>query len=322
MKGERLADALDILGKKFQTLRWHYPELWVNGKKEKVLYWPGDDREDIMICVLKDWEFQEDFHRHGFFFLNYAYCGGYAAIAQQEGRVVAIDEDECYIGQPFSGYALRQTKDDTAIILGVLVRSEVFYRDFLPAIASEPVLFNFFLTPQTNKYSEEFLHLHFPKDSAMRSLLELLVMEYAFPKNDTQRLLRPLVSSLLLYVARRFCEERPSHQSSHLSVAEQIIAYISEHATHVTLAKLAAEFSYHPNYISSLIRKKTGRSFSQILRTVRMERASLLLQGSNLSVEEIAAMLGYTEPSSFYKAFREEYHASPRDSLRNSFATT
>ena len=33
----------------------------------------------------------------------------------------------------------------------------------------------------------------------------------------------------------------------------------------------------------------------------------------NLSVEEIAAMLGYSNSSNFYKAFREYYHQSPRE---------
>ncbi|WP_442911432.1 helix-turn-helix domain-containing protein [Lachnoclostridium sp. An76] len=30
-------------------------------------------------------------------------------------------------------------------------------------------------------------------------------------------------------------------------------------------------------------------------------------------VEEIAAMLGYSNSSNFYKAFREYYHQSPRE---------
>lgn len=37
-----------------------------------------------------------------------------------------------------------------------------------------------------------------------------------------------------------------------------------------------------------------------------------LLKGTTLSVEEIAAMVGYTNNSNFYKAFREYYHQSPR----------
>lgn len=44
-----------------------------------------------------------------------------------------------------------------------------------------------------------------------------------------------------------------------------------------------------------------------------MNRATALLKGTNLSVEEIAIMLGYSNPSNFYKAFRSYFHASPRE---------
>lgn len=44
-----------------------------------------------------------------------------------------------------------------------------------------------------------------------------------------------------------------------------------------------------------------------------MTRATPLLQGTTLSIEEIAAMLGYTSSSNFYKAFKEEYGVTPRE---------
>ncbi|MBR1703404.1 MAG: helix-turn-helix domain-containing protein [Lachnospiraceae bacterium] len=44
-----------------------------------------------------------------------------------------------------------------------------------------------------------------------------------------------------------------------------------------------------------------------------MERAVLLLNNTTLSIEEIASMLGYSNNSNFYKAFREYYGMSPRE---------
>ena len=71
--------------------------------------------------------------------------------------------------------------------------------------------------------------------------------------------------------------------------------------------------SYHPNYISTLLHREVGKSFSEILLEQRMERAVCLLRGTNLPVEEIASMLGYSNSSNFYKAFRKYYHQSPRE---------
>lgn len=81
----------------------------------------------------------------------------------------------------------------------------------------------------------------------------------------------------------------------------------------MTLGELSARFSYHPNYISALLPRETGKKFSELLLEKRMERATLLLRNTSLSIEEIAAMLGYSNHSNFYKAFKEYYHASPRE---------
>lgn len=314
MWNKMLSLALDKLAKQFQELNWSYPELNVHGKSENILYWPGDPNEEIMICVLKDFEFQENLHRHDFFFFNYAYRHDYAAVSEKYDHLVTIREGECYIGQPFSAYGLRQSGDDPAVVLGVLVQKGMFFRDFLPIIASDPAIFHFYLDPQTNTYSEEFMHFSFPEDSPVRPLLEMMVMEYADPKEDTQTILKSLVSTLLLHIARRYRVVAPS--KGDLPLTEQIVQYMSEHTDSVTLTDIGKHFSYHPNYISGLLRRETGHSFSEILLRLRMERAAMLLKGTPLSIEEIAAMLGYSNSSNFYKAFRAYYHSSPRDYMR------
>lgn len=70
---------------------------------------------------------------------------------------------------------------------------------------------------------------------------------------------------------------------------------------------------YHPNYISGYIRRETGKPFPEIVPEQRMERAAALLKGAGLSVENVAAMLGHSNNSNFYKAFRAYYHTNPRE---------
>ena len=81
----------------------------------------------------------------------------------------------------------------------------------------------------------------------------------------------------------------------------------------VTLKDISRHFSYHPNYISTVLRKETGRKFTEILLEKRMGRASLLLKSTALPIEEISAMLGYSNHSNFYKAFKEYYGITQRE---------
>ena len=267
------------------------------------------------MCVFRGTQIEEPFHRQDFFFINYAYRNSYQALSARYNNTVTIHEDECYIGQPYSGYALRCDNREETVIVGVLIRRDTFYREYLALIYADAELFRFFIEPQTNRFSDEFIHLSLTKDHAIRSLLELMVIEYAHQRQDTQQILKSLLQTLLLYLARCYRVSRTAPEPP-VSLAAQILRYIADHSDTVTLGELSAHFAYHPNYISALLPRETGKKFSELLLEKRMERAALLLRNTTLSIEEIAAMLGYSNQSNFYKAFKAYYHTSPRDYVK------
>jgi len=172
-------------------------------------YWPSTDDEDALICVFNGDEINEPFHRQDFFFINYAYRNSYHTLSAKYNNLIVVEEDECYIGQPYSGYALRKEKGTgDVVIFGVLIRKDSFFREYLSTVYTDSDLFRFFIDPQTNKFSDEFIHLSVTKDHAIRSILELMVMEYADRKEDTQRILKSMLQTLLLEIARRYKIEK------------------------------------------------------------------------------------------------------------------
>ena len=241
------------------------------------------------------------FHRQDFFFINYAYKNSYQALSEKYNNLIVIGEDECYIGQPYSGYALRADSKVDVTIIGVLIRKDSFFREYLPTVYTDSDLFKFFINPQKNKFSDEYIHLPVAREHAIRMILEMMVVEYADRKEDTQRILKSMLQTLLLEIARRYRIEKAG--TSPRSVTEQILDYMGDHS----------DVHYHPNYISALLHRETGRKFSEILLEKRMERAVLLMKNTPLSIEEIAAMLGYSNHSNFYKAFKEYYGVTPRE---------
>lgn len=320
MESSSLPTAMEKLSNDFANRNWAYLDVEPGSCQEKTFRWPGLPEEEIMICVHKGNQIHEMFHRQDFFFFNYAYKGSYGAFSYRYDNHIMVHEGECYIGQPYAGYALNKQSEEEFIIIGILMQKETFYRSFLPLLSSDEKMFHFFLDPRTNTFSDEFIHLKFNECAPVRPLLEMMVQEYAFPKEDTQKILKPLVLALLMYVARQYRAEKPREQDGTLS--DKIVRYMSEHTDAVTLKDIAARFSYHPNYISALLHRELGKTFSEILLELRMERADILLKGTNLSIEEIALMLGYSNSSNFYKAFREYYHTSPREYERSFLSSS
>lgn len=314
MKKGTLSSALEKLQEQFALLDWTYHDLAVCGQNEKMYRWPGNPDEELLVCVHKSSGTQELFHRHDFFYFNYTYKGQYETLSYKYDRKITIGEHELYAGQPFAGHALCVHDNHETIIIGVLIRRETFFRSFLPMLSANSKLFRFFLDPSTHHFSQEYIHIKVEDDCAVRELLEMMVVEYANKQPDTQDVLKPLALAYLMQIARQYTLANIEPAPELLS--EKIVRYISEHVDTVSLAEIAARFSYHPNYISTLMRRELGQSFSEILRGLRMDRALILIKGTSLSIEEIALMLGYSNSSNFHKAFRAYYGASPREYSR------
>ena len=126
--------AINKLGIEFGSLDLSFHQM-KNGKPGDITsYWPGNDDEDVLVCVFKGKKISEPFHRQDFFFINYAYEGSYQALSEKYNNLITICEDECYIGQPYSGYALRADSNKDVTIVGILIRKDSFFHEYLPTV--------------------------------------------------------------------------------------------------------------------------------------------------------------------------------------------
>ena len=62
--------------------------------------------------------------------------------------------------------------------------------------------------------------------------------------------------------------------------------------------------------------KSEGTTFAALLEELRRELASGLVRSKDLAIYEVAYLLGYSEPSTFYRAFRRWHGVSPLEYRR------
>ena len=306
--------ALTKLGEDFPLLNWDFRPDPSSDRTELISQWLGPPSEEIMVCVFQGCHIDERFHRQDFFFVNFAYRGNYEALSASSQNRIFMKEGDCYLGQPYSGYALKKDGEEEVIIVGILIKKEPFLREYLHVLGADTALLHFFLEPSVNQYADGIIRFTPAANSPIWTLLDLMIAAYADPTDQTQNLLKSLFLSLSIYMANEL-------QSQHLApeketVADRITAYMELHSDKATLKSTAAHFGYHPVYVSRLLSKKTGQNFSQTLLEFRMEKAAILLKSTNLSIEKIAAMLGYSNSSNFYKAFKAYYGTSPKARFR------
>ena len=308
--GRAIDDAIDALAEQFHTINWELHDVAGTDGAEKQWLWLGSPDEQVMICVFRGTDIHEPFHRQDFFFFNYAWSGSFEAVSKKQGNRITVNQNEMVAGQPFTGYALDSSSNEEVVNVGVLIRKELFFRKFLPFISESHRLMHFFLDPENNAFSNEFLHVSARRGYPYRQLLSLMIVEYANGGPGSQEVLQMLAYALTMYMVRQYEEENP--QAATGGTVEDAISWIAGHPENATLESTAAHLGYHPNYLSALLRKQTGKTFSQIKLDARMKRADLLLDSTQLTVEEVANMLGYSSTSNFYRAFRQHHGHSPR----------
>lgn len=85
-------------------------------------------------------------------------------------------------------------------------------------------------------------------------------------------------------------------------------------ATHLDgrarLGDLARRLGYSQSHLSTMIRRATGRSFVDLRRRLRFERACALLRAGT-SVKEAALAAGFDDPAYFSREFKRRVGVSP-----------
>lgn len=89
--------------------------------------------------------------------------------------------------------------------------------------------------------------------------------------------------------------------------------YLSEHFsdTGLTLESLAQYLHVSPVYLSRIMKKELGTSFVSIITNMRISKALLLLNSTELSILEIAEKVGYDTQHYFSTAFKKVMGVSP-----------
>ena len=90
-------------------------------------------------------------------------------------------------------------------------------------------------------------------------------------------------------------------------------AFISEHLrSRISIAAIAEGAGLSVSQFTRLFRRDLGSAPSAFVSRLRLERAALLLERTNLSVMEVMTEVGISDPSHFARDFRRAHGFSPR----------
>lgn len=92
------------------------------------------------------------------------------------------------------------------------------------------------------------------------------------------------------------------------------------HEPSLSLKDAAAAAFLSPNYLTHLLRKETGKPFSQLVLDRRMQLARSLLLNGQQSIGQVSSACGFTDEAYFSRRFRKEHGLAPGQFRRESLS--
>ena len=247
-------------------------------------------------------------HRHAFFEVLYVLRG--EVEEEVGGERVHLYEGDAIILNPAAVHTVTRCSAPDDIAINLLVNREIFSQSFYSIILRDGRLDAFFNRSLTAHTS--FMEFHTPSEG-IRRILEHLLYELFRP--DTSEAV--LESTLLLF----FAELLRGYRAEDGDLQSDLLRYMAEHLSTVTLDGCAEHFGYHPKYFSSLVKKQHGIPFSALVKKMKLRLAESLLRFTDDSIEAIAERVGYRDPCSLYALFREAHETTPAEWRRAHSAT-
>ena len=236
------------------------------------------------------------FHSHDFYEMLYV-CRGHLRQYAQGSRVPTV----------FSGGGLCLLAPGMVHALEPAGQEDLIFKIVIPGAMFEKIKT---ASPGTvrrlEKALEDGMIQILRSGGQMRSLMELLAREQLCEERPRTEVLQACLT--LIFAEAAWMVQSPAVTGKLIVRIEEIL---DQADAGISLEELAKRLGYSPDYLGRRIRRESGESFTRLRQKFFLEKAAELLLESTLSVDEVAARLGYRSTSSFYRLFQKEYGIAP-----------
>ena len=256
-------------------------------------------------------------HAHEYFESFYVLSG--SCYHEINGKFQQLPQGTFCMISPYTKHAIGVFDD--SIVLNLMIQRSTFDEFFLSDIQTPSCVTDFFLSNLYTANKIMALTFQFEDEDLIESLLAIMEEE-KHEDHLASRILQHLTSIFLARLVRRY--GNPEHETDTGirippdSVWLRVLSYINEHSSDVTLASVSQAFHYTEEHCSRMIRSVTGKSFTQLVRDVRMHRAEILLSSTPLNMEDIGDKIGYESATAFIRVFKQTHNMTPKEYRRIS----
>lgn len=290
-----------------------FPSVLISGKKVMQFSYSliSAENSGIPFLVKKHSRFRDyPFHIHDWIELSYMYAGQSVQIIGEEEQV--LREGQLLLMAPGIIHTLKPLRSED-ILLQIAIGQSNLTNNFFNRLSSSSIISDFLINAFTREKSvDQFYLFHSEHSRKLRLFISEFLCEWYDPSLATldiqNDLFSLIISELVNVLSSESSAAAPQHQNPHIL---PILHYIENHYRDCSLESAGKLFGLHPNYLSSLLKKSTGSTFNELVQKERITAAERLLTNSDMTVTDIANLVGYQNMSYFYRIFRNKNGCMP-----------
>lgn len=254
-------------------------------------------------------------HSHQFFEMNYMFSGSCKQII--DGQEEVLKEGELLLMDAGSSHEIRACSEND-ILINMLFRDRNISIKWLNSVKkSRSLLFEFLLNSLTGVNNvRDYIIFPVGQISHIQHIMHQIISEYFLSKDYSGEIISLYLPILFTELVRNYGIKNSNLKDgySHHENVISILRLIEQDHKEISLAKAAKKLGYNKNYLSNMVKEKTGLTFTQLVTKQRLNRARLLLDTTNQSISHIIQEVGFTNKTYFYKEYKKAYQELPSSS--------
>ncbi len=250
-------------------------------------------------------------HSHQFIEINYVLKSAGSFMITRSEKLKLNDGDIILCPPKFEHCF--QANNDNSIILDFFIRVTTFDSVFFQLLNKNSYLSVTFLNAIYNTEGSYILW-HCENDNELCAIILESYKEWLERPKYNEQMIEANVLRFFILLMREHENEAvfsvPQVNSTD-SMFNTFYNYMHLHCQTVTLSTLAGQFGYSERQVIRILKKQSGKGFSELLQDIRMNRAIQLLKNPAVSVSQVAHNLGYTNLAYFHKIFLKTFTFTP-----------
>jgi len=201
---------------------------------------------------------------------------------------------------------------ESDIAVNVIVLPE-FFNSILTFVGEEETPLRRFLLDCLCRQSSGagFLHFRVADVIPIQNLIENLLYTLLY-ETPNKRIMSQMTMALLFMQLIGHTETLAAADMGQ-AVIWKVLSYVESHYVDGSLTELACQLHYDLYTLSREIKRKTGKTYTQLVQEKRLAQAAFLLKNTDRNVDDIAAAVGYENMGYFHRIFKDSFGVSPRN---------